>query len=92
MKHLTLRIAGRVQGVFFRQSTAAKAQELGLSGWVRNEASGDVMIEVEGSEHTLAPFVAWCHHGPPHAQVTHVEVSEGPLTGMTGFHVASPAY
>jgi acylphosphatase len=51
-KHFNIRISGRVQGVFFRASTKAKAEELGISGFVQNEPDGSVYIEAEGEEAT----------------------------------------
>ena len=51
--HLTLRIYGTVQGVFFRQSTQEKAQELNLTGFVRNERDGSVYVEAEGDPPSL---------------------------------------
>lgn len=47
-KRIVLKIYGRVQGVFFRDSTKRKAEELDLLGWVRNEAGGAVQIVAEG--------------------------------------------
>ena len=66
-------ISGRVQGVWFRDSTRGKANELGVYGWVRNRPDGDVEVLAEGSEEKVSQFIAWCHHGPPHARVTQVK-------------------
>ncbi|MCC5899648.1 MAG: acylphosphatase [Phormidium sp. BM_Day4_Bin.17] len=66
-------ISGRVQGVGFRYSTQQKAQELGISGWVRNRRNGAVEAVFEGAPTSVQTAVAWCHHGPPTAEVTHVE-------------------
>jgi acylphosphatase len=68
-------IRGRVHGVFFRQSTRERAQELGLSGWVRNLENGMVEVEAEGKRDLLEQLVAWCHKGPPSARVEGVEVT-----------------
>jgi acylphosphatase len=75
-KRYRLRIYGRVQGVWYRASAQRKAEELGLSGWVRNEADGSVSAEAQGPEAQLAAFVAWCRQGPPHAEVERVETEE----------------
>ena len=69
-----LKITGRVQGVFYRHSTRLEAQELGLSGWVRNQADGTVEALAAGPEPALNLFIAWCEHGPPSAIVDGVEV------------------
>jgi acylphosphatase len=75
-KQLALRVKGLVQGVFFRQSAREQALRLGLGGWVRNTADGDVELLVQGPPGAVDRFVSWCHHGPPHARVDAVEVAE----------------
>ncbi|MFO7256703.1 MAG: acylphosphatase [Bacteroidota bacterium] len=87
MKHLNIRVTGRVQGVYFRASTRDIATKLKLRGFVRNEPDGSVYIEAEGSEEALDEFVAWCHHGPPAAIVKNVEVQEGPIQNMKPFDI-----
>ncbi len=76
-----LRIKGRVQGVFFRQSAKEEAERLGLTGWVKNLHSGDVEAVVEGDPLAVERFTAWCHRGPPAAQVVEVEAKRAPPTG-----------
>ena len=83
----TIRVFGRVQGVFFRASARDQARRLGLAGFARNEPDGSVFIEVEGDEQALERFVAWCHYGPPDARVERVEVTEGEPIGHVGFTV-----
>lgn len=87
MKHLTIRVMGRVQGVFFRASTREVASNLQLRGFVRNEPDGSVYIEAEGTDEALEKFVAWCRQGPPHAIVSDVVVHEGPLQHMDRFDI-----
>jgi acylphosphatase len=67
-----------VQGVWYRASAQRKAQELRLSGWVRNEADGSVSVEVQGAEPELTAFRAWCRRGPQHAQVERVKTEPCP--------------
>jgi len=74
-------ISGRVQGVNFRWYTQYKAQELGLTGWVRNLWDGRVEAVFEGEERAVRAAVAWCHRGDPPARVDEVEVSYEPPTG-----------
>ncbi len=70
-------IEGRVQGVWFRDSTRREAMGLGVSGWVKNRLDGGVEVLAEGPEEDVRRLVAWCHHGPSHARVTEVhETSE----------------
>ena len=76
-----LRIKGRVQGVFFRQSTKEQADQLGVSGWVRNLDDGDVEALIEGPAENVEALVRWCHTGPPSARVEWVDRTEAPFTG-----------
>jgi acylphosphatase len=82
-----VRIEGRVQGVFFRDSCRAEAQTRGVAGWVTNEPDGSVSAHLEGEPAAVAEVVAWCHEGPRHAQVERVEKSEASPEGLTGFEV-----
>jgi acylphosphatase len=65
-------IRGRVQGVFFRDSTRRKAKELGVLGWVKNRDDGDVEVLAEGASAAVEKLAEWCHKGPPHAMVIKV--------------------
>jgi acylphosphatase len=69
-----VKIQGRVQGVYFRASTVRQAQDLGLTGWVRNCADGSVEAVAEGSRDQIELLIAWCNRGPPGAQVSKVTV------------------
>jgi len=81
-------ISGRVQGVWFRASTKQKAEQLGLTGWVRNTADGCVEAVFEGEEQFVKEMIDWCHHGPPHAEVENVEIkNQSPTNGFKGFTV-----
>lgn len=73
MERLYIRVTGRVQGVFFRAHTQEVASELGLTGWVRNTADGDVEAVAEGERPSLEKLRDWCRRGPSMAQVTHLE-------------------
>jgi acylphosphatase len=79
MKHYTIHITGKVQGVFFRAYTKQKAEEWGIKGFVRNEQDGSVYIEAEAPENILEQFTTWCHTGPEQAVVSKVEIKEAPL-------------
>ena len=86
-EHRSFRIHGRVQGVFFRQSTRQQAQQLGLTGYARNNADGTVTIEAEGAPEALDQLEAWCHHGPAGARVSRVDATAGPVQEYLGFEV-----
>lgn len=74
MVKVRLLVSGRVQGVFFRQSTRDMACSLGLLGWVRNLASGQVEIEAFGGAEAIEQLCLWCQKGPPAASVASVSV------------------
>ncbi len=74
-------ISGRVQGVFFRSSTKGKAEELGISGWVRNLSDGRVEAVFEGEEGSVKRMVEWCRKGPEYAWVDDVEVMSENYSG-----------
>lgn len=88
MKHVSIRIYGRVQGVFFRASTKEKAQELDIHGNVRNEHDGSVAIEAEGEDNAIGKFIEWCCKGPQLARVDRCDVTEGTVQHMKGFSIA----
>lgn len=69
-----LYISGIVQGVCFRAYTQETAQDLGLTGWVRNLHDGRVEIITEGQKDKIEQFIQWCHKGPPGATVDNVEI------------------
>jgi acylphosphatase len=69
-------VKGKVQGVFYRASAKEKAEELELTGWVKNTPEGDVEITVCGKEEQVLLFVAWCRQGPPMAKVSEVQESK----------------
>jgi acylphosphatase len=83
----TIRVSGRVQGVFFRASTKNKADELNIKGFVRNEPDGSVYIEAEGEATNMTQFEAWCWEGPPGARVERCDTTEVPFRGFSDFVV-----
>ena len=87
MKHLSLKIEGIVQGVGFRWSARAKANQLGVAGFARNEPDESVYIEAEAEEATLELFRAWCEQGPVSARVDRVTVEPGKIKGYSGFEI-----
>ena len=71
-------ISGRVQGVFFRDSTRAKATELQLSGGVRNLHDGRLEVIVSGPDNSVQSLIKWLKIGPKHAKVTTINVLDYP--------------
>lgn len=80
-------VRGRVQGVWFRDSTRREALALGLAGWVRNRSDGSVEAVFEGSPTAVEAAVEWCRHGPDRAVVDTIEVAEEPPEGLAGFAI-----
>lgn len=86
-KHISIRISGVVQGVFFRASAKEKADSLNINGFIRNSSDGSVYAEAEGEEENLAKFLEWCKRGPSHARVDQCEVREGDLMHYHRFNI-----
>ena len=80
-------VKGKVQGVFYRQSTKEKAIAIGIKGIVRNEDDGSVKIIATASKEQLDKLIAWCRQGPPKARVDSVEVNEEAYRNFQGFSV-----
>jgi acylphosphatase len=78
MKTQRLRIQGRVQGVWFRESMRAEAERLGVTGWVRNAPDGSVEAVVQGQEPAVDALIAWARIGPPQARVDHIDLADAP--------------
>ena len=66
-------IAGRVQGVFFRASTRAEAERLGISGWALNLDDGRVEVLAVGSAEQIDKLADWLAGGPAGARVDAVD-------------------
>ena len=80
-------VHGRVQGVFFRDTTRRLALEHGVSGWARNTWKGTVEAVCEGPPDAVERLVDFAHSGPSGALVEHVEVFEEDEEGLTGFSI-----
>jgi acylphosphatase len=78
---------GRVQGVFFRDSTRREAERRGVAGWARNRSDGAVEAVFEGSRAEVEAMVEFVRGGPGHAEVDDVEVREEAPEGLRGFSV-----
>ncbi len=91
VRRVHIMVSGRVQGVWFRGSTARVASALGLVGWARNLADGRVEIRAQGPSGKLDEFIAWCRIGPPRASVETIEVrEEAPGSEFATFEVRRP--
>lgn len=82
---MRLVIAGRVQGVGFRDFATREARALGLKGWVRNRSDGSVEVVASGPDDKIKTFVGKCTRGPAAAQVTHIDMESAPPPSETDF-------
>jgi acylphosphatase len=82
-----VRVTGRVQGVFFRAWTRDEARSLGVKGWVCNSADGAVEAHLEGEDSAVDELIRRMRHGPPHAKVVEVQMSEAPEEKLDRFEV-----
>jgi len=81
-------VAGRVQGVFYRASTRARAEALGVTGHARNLPDGRVEVLACGSPPAVEELCAWLWKGPPAAHVTAVDVEPVAIGSLPGRPVA----
>jgi acylphosphatase len=70
------RVSGRVQGVFFRDSTREQAAKLGLTGYANNMPDGSVEVVACGTTRALDRLDEWLRRGPPMASVKAVVTTE----------------
>ena len=74
MKAFKATVSGKVQGVWFRDSTRQEAIKLKVTGWVKNIPGGMVYLEAEGEENNLKSLERWIHIGSPHSRVDRVDL------------------
>jgi acylphosphatase len=80
-------VHGRVQGVFFRDTTRRRAASCGVAGWVRNRPDGALEAVFEGDGEAVEQMVAFCREGPRGASVERLEVSGEEPEGLSAFEV-----
>lgn len=80
-------VTGKVQGVFYRQSTKERAHDLKLTGYVKNLPDGTVQIMASGTTEQLLQLVMWCKKGPARAIVEEVKVETLAPTVFIGFRI-----
>ncbi len=84
---MTALVSGVVQGVGYRRFVQRRAQDLGLCGFAENLFDGKVEIVAEGETDSLESLLHWLRRGPPHANVSDVDVQYAETTGLVGFHI-----
>jgi len=78
-------VRGKVQKVFFRDGATNKSKELGVSGWVRNNADGSVEAVFEGKRENVLEALKWFIKGPEEAEVKFFDIKYEELQGLKGF-------
>lgn len=87
LKTISITVKGKVQGVFYRQTTKEIANRLGITGEVKNLENGDVHIVATGTEEQLETFTTWCRRGPDRAVVTEIITETRPAQSFDKFRV-----
>lgn len=85
IRTVTVRITGRVQGVWYRGWTVREATGRGLAGWVRNRSDGSVEALFSGPRDAVEAMLAACRDGPPGARVENVETTPAHAPDARGF-------
>ena len=80
-KRVCLVVHGRVQGVCFRMTVRDKAEEEGITGWIRNLPDGSVGAVFEGESSAIDSLLNFCHRGPPFSRVDNVDLHEEQWSG-----------
>jgi acylphosphatase len=84
---VSVKIEGRVQGVYYRAWTNDTARGLGLDGTVRNASDGSVEAVFSGPADKVEEMLKFCAKGPPDARVSKVTVVEEGDSVGPGFRV-----
>lgn len=87
LQTISIIVKGRVQGVYYRQTTQEKATLLGITGTVRNLPDRSVKIIATGEKKQLDKLLAWCKQGPSRAEVSSIETKEEELRDFPDFRV-----
>jgi acylphosphatase len=82
-----VKVHGRVQGVFFRDSLRQRAESDGVAGWAGNQANGTVEAVLEGPPEAVERVLSFMRSGPPRAEVRRLEVTDEDPEGLSGFSV-----
>jgi acylphosphatase len=87
LQTISIIVKGKVQGVYYRQTTQEKAMALGINGTVRNLPDRSVKILATGTKEQLDKLLAWCRQGPSRAEVSDIEWKEEELRSFHDFRV-----
>ncbi len=87
MKAIQIIVTGKVQGVYFRASTKAVADQIGLKGFIKNQKDGTVLIHAEGDAILMDSFIDWCKYGPDDANVEDATIEDAEVKNYRNFEV-----
>ena len=87
IKHVNIKIFGRVQGVGFRYFIKQRANKAGLKGFVQNQQDGAVYLEIEGKGEEVDKLIKWCHKGSPWSKISRVDVRKDEVREFSDFSV-----
>jgi acylphosphatase len=80
-------VRGRVQGVFYRDSTREAARNEGVAGWAANRSDGSVEVVLEGVPDAVESVAGYCRRGPSSADIDSVDEHVEEPEGLTGFQI-----
>jgi acylphosphatase len=80
-------VHGKVQGVFFRDSTREAARNEGVAGWATNRPDGSVEVVLEGPPGAVDLVAGYVRRGPSSARVDNVETRDEAPEGLSGFEI-----
>lgn len=80
-------VSGKVQGVSFRVTTKAVADQLGVKGFVKNLKDGTVYIEAEANQIFMQEFIEWCKNGPDDADVENISIETIDVKNHQNFNI-----
>lgn len=87
MQTIRLIVKGKVQGVFYRAFIKDTAEQMGITGWVKNLPDKNVELVATSSENILKNFISICRQGPPRAIVEEIIKEELPVEQFNGFKI-----
>jgi acylphosphatase len=87
MRHVSITVSGKVQGVYFRKFTQQIARSLEVNGYVCNKTDGTVRIVAAGPDEKIEKLIEWCRKGPARAEVESVQVTEAMQATYYSFEI-----
>ena len=87
LRSYKITVKGKVQGVGYRFNAQAAAHKYDLTGFVKNQHDGSVLIRAEGKENNINKFIEWCYVGPLHADIKEVNAEEQEVVGYQTFEI-----